>query len=193
MEAPLLAIFVGGRSSRMGTDKGLLRAPGGKGTLLESLVDVGREAQLETALIGQAAPYAGLVPELRRVDDRPPGTGPLGGLCAALSHAESRGLAHVVAVACDMPYVSAGVLRMLAEHPSRAAVVAPKRGDEAPWEPMLARYDAVQVAPVLDDVLRMEKRSFQALFEIVAVERLTLTDEVSRALSDWDKPGDVTR
>ena len=186
MEGPLLAIFVGGRSSRMGTDKGLLPAPGKTGTLLESLVHAGRQAKLEIALIGEAAPYAGLVPELPRVDDRPVGAGPLGGLSAAFGHAQSRGLVQVVAVACDMPHVSASVLRMLAEHRSNAAVIAPKRDDEAPWEPMLARYDVVQVAPVLDDVLRSENRSFQALFETVGVERLTLTDDVSRALLDWD-------
>lgn len=193
MNDPLLAIFVGGRSSRMGRDKGLLLAPGAEATLLESLVDAGGRAGLSVALIGDAAPYASVVPEVPRVDDRPRGAGPLGGLGGALDFAGSIGLSRLIAVACDMPYVTAPVLRLLVEHPSTADVLAPRRGDGAPWEPMLARYEVARVAAVLDETLRRGQRSFQSLFKNLAIDALPLSLEVREALTDWDAPQDVPR
>jgi len=177
----------------MGTDKGLLRAPGSDTTVLEALVAEGRLAEMSIALIGDAAPYAPIASEVPRVEDRPRGTGPLGGLAGALAFAKAQGHRRVVAVACDMPYVDASILETLVAHPTSAAVLAPKRGETAPWEPLLARYDVPQVAPVLDEVLRQGKRSFQSLFESLRVEPLPVTDRVSRALCDWDTPDDVPR
>lgn len=193
MTEPLVAIFVGGRSSRMGTDKGLLEAPGKEMSLLESLVAAADEAGLEVALVGDARPYASIAVGVPRVDDRPQGAGPLGGLAGAVELASRRGHARIIAVACDMPYVDADVLRMIADHPSDSAILAPRRGDDAPWEPMLARYEVARVASVLDDALRRGTRSFQAFFQDVRVQALPVTDAVRRALEDWDTPSDVPR
>ena len=193
MPGTLLAIFVGGRSRRMGTDKGLLTAPGGNLTLVESLVSAGRRARLPLAFIGEGAPYDAIAVDVPRVDDRPQGAGPLGGLAGAFHFAAADGHGRVIAVACDMPYVGERVLRVLADHPSQAAVLAPRRGQDSPWEPMLARYDVAEVGPVLDEALRRGNRSFQKLFAITDVEALPLTDEVNRALDDWDHPSDVPK
>ena len=193
MTEPLLAIFVGGHSSRMGTDKGLLEAPRGETTLLESLVAAADEASLDVALIGDARPYASIAVDVPRVKDRPEGTGPLGGLAGALWFASSNDYSRVIAVACDMPYVDAPVLRILADYEAGAAVVAPRRGDDAPWEPMLARYEVARVSPVVEDAIQRGRRSFQALFEEVEIQALPLTEAVSRALEDWDTPSDVPR
>ena len=193
MPGTLLAIFVGGRSSRMGTDKGLLTAPGGSRSLLESLVWAGRKARLPLAFIGDASPYDAIAVDVPRVDDRPQGAGPLGGLAGAFHFAAADRHTRVIAVACDMPYVGEEVLRVLADHPSQAAVLAPRRGQDSPWEPMLARYDVAEVSPVLDETLRRGKRSFQTLFANTDVEALPLTHEVNRALDDWDLPSDVPK
>lgn len=175
----------------MGTHKGLLPTPGGSETIVESLVRLGREAGLDCALIGDAGPYWQLVPEAARIDDDPPNGGPLAGLRAAVRHALATGHSHLVAVACDMPYVTAEALREASEHPSSAAVLAPRQGPGAPWEPMLARYDAARLADVLDKTLVEQARSFQKLFEMVEVDRLPLSLAVARALRDWDEPGDI--
>ncbi|HSN81172.1 MAG TPA: NTP transferase domain-containing protein [Polyangiales bacterium] len=190
-QRPLLAIFVGGKSSRMGTHKGLLVAPGRSETIVESLVRLGREAGLDPALIGDARPYLGLVPEIARIDDDPPNGGPLAGLRAAARHALGAGRSHLVAVACDMPYVTVEALRQASEHPSSAAVLAPRRGRDAPWEPMLARYEAARIVDVLDETIVARARSFQKLFETIEVDPLPLSPAVARALRDWDTPGDI--
>lgn len=188
---PLLAIFVGGKSRRMGTHKGLLPTAGGSETIVEALVRLGREAGLDPALVGDARPYMKLVPEISRIDDDPPNGGPLGGLRAAAQHALAAGCSHLVAVACDMPYVTVEALRQASEHPSSAAVLAPRRAPDAPWEPMLARYDAARIADVLDETIIEQARSFQKLFETIEVDPLPLSPAVARALQDWDTPGDI--
>ncbi len=186
-----LAILVGGESRRMGEPKGLLMVPGGSQTILERLIERGREADLLPFLVGDAHPYSGLCEELARVDDDPPGSGPLGGLRAALRRVREAGQQHVITVACDMPHVATEALLLLRDHPSEAPVLAPRRTADAPWEPMLARYDAERLIPILDGAIAQGRRSFQQLFSEVEVWPLELTLAVERSLDDWDTPNDV--
>lgn len=190
---PLLAIFVGGKSSRMGTDKGLLPVPGSGVPIVEALVGLARDAGFEPVLVGAAEPYAGLAEGVRRLDDDPPLAGPLAGLQAALRHASSTGRSQFVAVACDMPWLTAEALEQARDHPSSAVVVAPRRSPDAPWEPMLARYDAAKLADVLRETISRGERSFQKLFASVEIEALPLSAAVERALDDWDHPEDLSR
>lgn len=190
---PLLAIFVGGKSRRMGEPKGLLSIPGSSEPILEALVRRGREAGFEPVLVGDATPYSQLAGGVLRLDDDPPGAGPLAGLHAALRHALKTHRSQLVAIACDMPFVSAEALAEARDHCSTAVVVAPKRAADAPWEPMLARYDAVRLADPLAEAISRGERSFQKLFASIEVEALPLSDTVAQALEDWDYPQDLPR
>ena len=188
-EPILLGIFVGGRSTRMGgRAKGLLSAPDTGEPLVERLVSLGRRLGLSPVLVGAAGPYEGLALGVPRLDDSPAGIGPLGGLGALLEHA---GPGRVVAIACDMPGVSAEALRQLLAHAPEVAVVAARRGPDAPWEPLFARYDAARVRPVLAGAVADGVRSFQRLFAQLEVEALPLEPSVEEALVDWDTPEDV--
>ena len=189
----MLAIFVGGKSRRMGRHKGLLSVPDGSESILEELIRRGRVAGLDPVLVGDATPYEHLAAGVMRVDDDPQGSGPLGGLHAALRHAIRARNPHVLAIACDMPYVTAEALVEVCDHRSDAVVVAPRRGPDAPWEPMLARYDATRLADVLAEAISRGQRSFQKLFASIEVEALPLTPAIERALEDWDSPEDIAR
>jgi molybdopterin-guanine dinucleotide biosynthesis protein A len=188
---PILGIFVGGASRRMnGTPKGLLHAPSDEATAPETIVErlcrVGREVGLRVVLVGDAAAYS--ASGLEALADAPGVPGPLGGL-AALLDAAGDGLA--IAVACDMPRVSARALARLADHPRGAAVVAPRRAPDAPWEPMFARYDARQVRPALIAAIADGVGSFQGLFARLVVDPLPLDPLVEAALEAWDTPDDL--
>ena len=188
-DGPVVGIFVGGRSRRMGGEpKGLLHVPGGDETLVESLARAASEAGLEAVLVGDVAAYDEVLPGLLRLSDRPTGIGPLGGLGALLHHAGD-GLA--LSVACDMPHVDAGVLRVLVDHPAEAAVLAPRR--DGRWEPMLARWRAAAVRPTLGRAVERGVRSFQALLGEIEVAELAVDARMDRALVDWDNPADVER
>lgn len=187
----VLAIFVGGKSTRMGKDKGLLITPGGAETILEALVQRGLDAGLDPVLVGEATPYERLVPDVLRIDDDPPGAGPLAGLHAALRHTLRADAPSMIAVACDMPYVSVDALVAVRDHPSERAVLAPRCAADALWEPMLARYDAARLADLVDAAISRGRRSFQAFFEEVEVAPMPLSPTIERALRDWDTPDDL--
>jgi molybdopterin-guanine dinucleotide biosynthesis protein A len=97
----------------------------------------------------------------------------------------------MIAVACDMPYVSVDALVAVRDHPSERAVLAPRRTVDAPWEPMLARYDAARLIDLVDAAISRGQRSFQALFAELEVEPMPLSPTIERALRDWDTPGDL--
>lgn len=204
-----LGVLVGGRSSRMGGQpKGLLHVPGSSESLVVHALRVGAEAGCAPRwLVGDLDVYDGLAealevergassmdgaqPEFRgRLQDDPAQVGPLGGLRALLLAASACGLPQVVVVACDMPHLTPALLMALREHPSHAAVVAARRGPDAPWEPLLARYRTALVLPAVDAALAAGERSFQRLLQRVSVSELRAPG-LERALHDWDRPEDV--
>lgn len=72
---------------------------------------------------------------IRFVTDELPGRGPAIGLCAALEAARHPA---VVAIACDMPFVSPELIRLLARHAPGHDVVVPMRQGRP--EPLCALY-----------------------------------------------------
>ena len=90
-----------------------------------------------------------------------------------------------------MPFVSDEALAELLVHRSDAAVLAPRRSADGPWEPMLARYDVAALVDVLDAALADGQRSFQRFFGSLDVEPLPVSPAVAHALRDWDTPEDI--
>lgn len=101
-------VLAGGKSTRMGQDKAMLQMDGR--TLLERALEVLRQVASEVRILGPRERYAGYgVPV---IEDIFPGCGPLGGIHAALSSAQTR-LNLIIAV--DTPFLSAEFLRFIAE------------------------------------------------------------------------------
>jgi molybdopterin-guanine dinucleotide biosynthesis protein A len=137
----------------------------------------------EVVLVGEGAEYAALgIPSV--VDD-PPGIGPLGGLLGLLGNARGR---PVLAIACDMPRVSASVIEALLRSPAAAPVVAPRR--DGRWEPLLARYDAHRVEPIAREQARNGVLSLQRLLDASGAEALPQGAYDPAELEDWDSPED---
>lgn len=114
------AILAGGESRRMGTDKALLRLPADGPTLVERVVAAVGAVAEETFLVANDDRLAFL--GLRTVPDAFPGAGALGGIYSAVAAAEHE---HCLVVACDMPFLSAPLLRLLAAQPRDYDVLAP--------------------------------------------------------------------
>lgn len=172
-----------------GVAKGLLPAPDGGAPLVTRLRQLAESLGLRCVLVGQAPAYGGL--GLPMLADDPPGIGPLGGLRALLGAAAG---APVLALACDLPYVSAALLKKLSVAPELEVnqppydVRAARRQER--WEPLCAWY-APSVLPALDRALAAGERSFQALLRRLHVHELPLSAAEAAELTDWDAPGDI--
>jgi molybdopterin-guanine dinucleotide biosynthesis protein A len=189
--APLVlaGIFVGGASRRMGgVPKGLLPAPDKSGeTLVARTRRILEASGVGSVLVGAHEAYRDLGLEV--VADAGEGAGPIGGLAALLDHAAKAG-ALAIAVGCDMPYVSEGLVRALLSAPA-AVAVAPKRGRL--WEPFFARYDAEAARPIVRARLEARDRSLQSLLDALGARELALGEADRRLLADWDTPEAVKR
>jgi FdhD protein len=175
-------IFVGGAGTRMnGAAKGLLRTPGGE-TIVAQLARAMREAGLEPVLVGKRAEYAAL--GLREIEDAAD-AGPLGGLVALLDAANGE---RVVAIACDMPYVSADLVKKLV-HAHGGPIVAPKL--DGRWEPLFARYDSASVLDVARARCERGELTLQGLLDAAGATPLELDETDAAKLADWDRPEDL--
>jgi molybdopterin-guanine dinucleotide biosynthesis protein A len=182
----IAGLFVGGRGERFGgAAKGLLTAPGG-GTLVDRWRAVLKEAGVDVVLVGRHEAYASL--GLETLDDTPAGIGPLGGLIALLTRATRAGDGQALALACDMPFVSAGLVRRLVAAPP-ALIVAPWRDEH--WEPFCARYDAFAVLPHALRRLATGKHGLQPLLVDLGAVALAPDPADAHELDDWDEPGDL--
>jgi molybdopterin-guanine dinucleotide biosynthesis protein A len=183
---PLVGIFVGGLSTRMGGyPKGLLRAPTGE-PIVERWRALATAVGLPSVLVGDALAYAHL--GMETISDEQSGAGPLGGLVGLL---RSRSDARMIAVACDMPHMTEPLLRRLAFAETDAAALAPQR--DGRFEPLFARYERERVLPLAEEQLGSGDRSLQRLLRAVEAEPFALSHEEWALLDDWDVPPDISR
>jgi molybdopterin-guanine dinucleotide biosynthesis protein A len=182
----IAGVFVGGAGRRMGRcAKGMLQAPGG-GTLLERWLGLLPSLAIERVLlVGRHEAYEGLGLEV--IDDDPAGIGPIGGLAALL---KASGASRALALACDMPFVSPGLLARLLAAPD-AGIVAPRRGGL--WEPLCARYEPELVLPVVARRIAAGSHALQPLLDEAGAVALPLGPNEEDELRDWDAPTDVYR
>ncbi len=164
-----------------GYPKGLLPAGSSSQPIVLRLAELAASLDLPVVLVGQHAAYQHL--GLPLLADRPPGVGPLGGLAALL--AAARG-AEVIALACDMPFVTKELVgKLLATDLSDADAVTAQTTAEAPLESFLARYRPT-VMPVIEQKLAEGERSLQRILRGLRVKKLLLSSEERESCRDWD-------
>jgi molybdopterin-guanine dinucleotide biosynthesis protein A len=152
-----LVVLAGGDSRRMGRSKALL--PVGGTTLIEWLT--ARLAPGFAHLVVAAREAERLPPGLRPrlVNDLHAGAGPLAGVEAGLAASPHD---VVVVVACDMPAVTAGLLRRLAEAAGEGVDAAVPRVAGRP-EPTCAAYRQSAAGPIAAALAAGRLRATDAL------------------------------
>lgn len=181
MRRPLVGVFVGGRSSRMGRPKGLLPAPDTGEPLYVRTARLARELGAEVTLVGASEDYAF---DGERLADATGIVGPLAGIVSLLA----RGDGQVVSLACDMPFLTSPLLARLFDAPPARAVAPRVAG--AP-HPFFARWDAPAVLGEARAFATEGGRSPSRLLERVDALALALSDGEALLLRDWDTPGDL--
>ena len=135
------AILAGGRATRFGgRDKSALLVEGRP--ILERQIQELSQITSDILIVG-GDPSARAVHGTRYVADQVPGSGPLGGLHAALT--DALGEATIV-VACDMPYVAAPLLRHLLVLAGAVDAVVPRT--EHGYHPLCAAYTRACLKPI---------------------------------------------
>ena len=158
---PLGVILAGGASTRFGAPKALATVGGRR--IIDRVRDALAAAVPEVVVsANDPVLFAGLGLPMR-LDDVP-GMGALGGIHTALRWAVEGGRSGALVVACDMPWVSAGLLRMIAERAAltRADAVVPESGGRRGLEPLCAWY-SIRCLPRIERMMAEGERRVHRL------------------------------
>lgn len=169
-------ILAGGRSVRMGADKAFLAV--GPDAIIERVAGEIGQICAEVLIAGGAA-EAGRRLGLKVVPDLVSGSGPIGGIHAAL-HAAGYDLCLVVA--CDMPFVSRTLAVILMERAAGYDAVVPRHGIHV--EPLFAVYRKTCL-PAIEESLRMSRRKVAEFYPLVRVKYVE--EEEWRTVADPDR------
>lgn len=127
-------VLAGGKSTRLGRDKALLRVDAGP-TLIGLAVERLRELVAEVVVVADEHERLGQL-AARMVPDVYPGRGVLGGIYSGLVAARHQ---HVLVVGCDMPFLSPRLLSYLLALPRDYDLLLPRHGAGL-LEPLHAVY-----------------------------------------------------
>ena len=167
-------ILAGGGATRFGgRAKGLERVGGVR--IIDRVAQALAASTDELLLIANDPEASTWLPGVRLAADVRPGEGSLGGLHAALAHAQGA----VLVVAWDMPFVPTGLLtalRSLGEAGADAALA--ESGSRRGMEPMCAYY-APPCRPAIERRLDAGDRRVISFFDDVRVARLVEHDVAS--------------
>lgn len=183
-------ILAAGKSTRMGRDKAFLTLADGT-TLVAHQAALLRSIHVNDLLIS-ARPHTDYhVPGAHRVYDTVPDGGPLAGIAAALAHSTQP---HLLALAVDLPQITAHFLRSLLTHTAAGIGAAPvtPRG----FEPLCAVYpNTPDTRAAIDAALTSSDLSLQHLLH-TAVEAgwmraVPVAESDLPAFANWNTPQDT--
>jgi molybdenum cofactor guanylyltransferase len=159
MEAGVI-ILSGGKSSRMGTNKALLKIAE-KPNLERIKEELGREFEKLILVTNDLEAYRFL--GIPMITDEFPGHGPLAGIHAGLKSSETE---INLVVACDMPFVSAGLGSILVENIKEYDAVVPVIAGKQ--HPLFAVYHK-RILPKLESCLLSDRLRMKHMLELVNV------------------------
>jgi len=157
-------LLVGGQSSRMGSDKATLMMGGEP--LWQRQLRVLRELAPDKTWISARTLPDWCLDNVEVILDEPPSRGPLSGITAALAHLRT---SHLLALAIDMPKMTAAHIRKLLWHAQPGSGVIPKI--ENRFEPLCAVYP-VEAFNAAHRALSRDHLSLQSFAENLCHENL---------------------
>ncbi len=127
-------ILAGGKSSRMGRDKGLCRFRGK--TLVSYAIETLKPlcGRLILSANNRVEDYAAFGLEV--LPDEVKGIGPMGGILSCLRQSDTQ---HNLVLSCDTPFVTTALLEFLLQNIEKRQVVVPRHGENL-LEPLAAYY-----------------------------------------------------
>ncbi|MGY8886185.1 MAG: molybdenum cofactor guanylyltransferase [Flavobacteriales bacterium] len=166
-------ILAGGKSSRMGEDKGFLKLNGK--TFMSSIIAALKPIVGEIIIVSNNSEYD--VFNLKRVADSMEDSGPLAGLYSGLLHSETE---NNIVLSCDVPLISSSVLKKLLEGaPSEAEVI--QFESEGKTMPLVAMYKKKCRHHFLK-LLQTNERRLRFAIDQLDVKTITLDSELGKTV-----------
>ena len=180
------AIMAGGKSTRMGQDKAWIELDGEP--LVARVAGVLAQVADEVIVVANDPRYESL--GLRVVRDRWPAGGALGGIATGVGAATHD---TVLVAACDMPFTSVEMWRLLLGHAGEADVVIPRVGGE--YETLHALYAKACVPQMARSIAENRLRVI-SFFDAVTVRvieepELRMVDPTLRAFTNVNTPEEL--
>jgi len=170
------ALLAGGSNRRYAGQPKALEAVGGEPIAQRAIRALRAAAGHVVLIVNEFDTYRALGLEMRR--DLRPGLGALGGIHTAVCWAEEADYRGALVAACDMPFLSAPLLRELARDAGRDEVVAPQSASRRGLEPLCAWYGA-GCREAIEAALDRGDRHVISFFDDVRLRTLPL-DDVAR-------------
>ena len=159
-------VLAGGKSSRMGQDKGLLLLNGKP--MVAHVLDSLKEVAEKITIVSNQAGYEQLDYEV--ISDEIKDIGPMGGLYTLLHHTQA---SKNIVVACDTPFVSAELWQILWQNSkNNQAVVFSVQGM---IQPLFGIYDQ-NILPKVKEMMTNQCYKMQKLVADVDLKILPLED-----------------
>ena len=180
-------LLAGGESRRMGRDKATMEFDGQP--LWERQLELLRALGPQEVFVSARTVPAWLPAGVGLLVDEPPSRGPINGLAKALAAIKTT---HLIVLAVDMPFMTAGELRGLFELTTEACGVVPTLDDRA--EPLAAIYPATAAAD-FEAALVGPDFSLQSVLRKLAAARTVTLCPVAEQRADLyrsvNKPSDI--
>lgn len=164
MDATVI-LLAGGKSTRMGQDKGLLELEGKP--MIQHVIDRAKTLQLPILIVANNTEYAqfGLPVFADEIENK----GPLGGIYTGLLHSST---ALNLVISCDAPYVSLELMKHLLEtaQENRMEITVPKYGQLHPLIAVYHRNVLNRIKSAIDEhdlkVLNMLNRAKTGILDL---------------------------
>ncbi len=180
------AVLIGGRSSRMGRPKHLIRDERGKSWLERALATI--TPFVDDLFISGRGELPAALEEIERIDDLPGLQGPLAGVGALV---KQRPFTSWLVLACDMPYITEqSIAWLLAQRKDRYRAVLPRNPVTGRSEPLLAWYD-YRCSPLVEDLIASGSRKISELGSTELVYQPGIPDYLVDSWRNVNYPGDL--
>lgn len=162
-------ILAGGKSSRMGTDKGMQELCGKP--LIGYAIQVLSELCGTIIISTSSDAYQSL--GYKTVADEIPGIGPMGGIYSAIRQSKTE---KNLVLSCDLPFVSKELLSYILESSEGCQVAVPWKGSQH-YEPLCGFY-SLSIKEKVHAFIKNENYKLPDLFEEIRINKLIISKEL---------------
>jgi len=174
-------ILAGGKSTRMGQDKGLMEFNGKP--MVAHVIDVAKKISDQIILVANKEAYNQF--GLPVVHDEVFEKGPLGGIFSGLKKSDTD---YNLVLSCDIPFIHQGVLEFLIESSTGNDVTVASQAGKI--HPLIGIYRKTCL-PVIKNHLQADKLKLMLLFEEVKTRFVEMDDFLSANFKNINSKADL--